>query len=185
MKSAFNACDTIIKSLQEKTEKVFHKDHIWHYAANVLSLFHILFFRAALGSQQNWQKGTEFLIYPSPLLDSLPYYQYPSPLWLFCYHHKPPFQAHGSHQGSDVRLDPYSLATLTSFHGGHSWCYVSSGFGHMCNVRYLSLQGHIERNSTSLKTPFSSYVFPPPQSLATSNVFSVSIVWSFLECQIV
>ena len=88
-------------------------------------------------------------------------------------------KAHGSHQGSGCEagsLQPghsYILSSrpLLVLHVLWIWTYVL----HQVSI-YQVWQGHTERSSTALKTPFSSYVFPPPWSLATSNVFSVSML---------
>lgn len=188
MTAAFNACDTIVKSWQEKLKRYSARitfDIMW---LTSFHCFQILFFRAALDSLQNWQEGTE--IYTGPLLHSLPYYQHPSPGWHFCYHHQPTMKCYyhprpTDHiKDQDGRPDPYSLATPTSFHRGHTGVTCSLDLD-ICVTSVIYAYRVIQRSSTALKTPFSTYVFPPPWSLAISKDFSVSVVWFSLECQTV
>ena len=98
----------------------------------VLSLFFKDFFRAVLGSQQNWEEGTEVSIYP------LPQHMITSPNISIL-----------RHSGTFLTMDEPALTRhnhpkSTVYIKIHSWGCKFYGFGEMYNVICSSLWYHTE-----------------------------------------
>ena len=93
----------------------------------IVYLLRFYFFRAVLGSQQNWQEGTDVShILPAlPHIPSLPYCQHPPPEWCI-----------GYNQCIYIDTLPKSIVYIVL----HCWCCIFYGFGQMYNDLYLLSQ---------------------------------------------
>ena len=103
-------------------------------------------------------------------MHSLPHYQHPHQGGTFFTIDEPTLMHH-------YHLKPTVYITV------HSWCCTFYGFGQMYNDMYPPLRYHAEWCHCP-KNPCSTYSFLPPplQLLATSDLFTVSILLPFPEC---
>ena len=85
------------------------------------------------------------------------------------------------HSGSLVQLNPCgSLSSkVTACFRIHTWCYAFCSFGEMCNGMYPSLWYHTEYFHCPKNPLCSVYSSLLPQPLATTDLFTVSLVLSF------
>ena len=137
----------------------------------LMAVFIETIFRAVLGSQQNWEEGTEMShVPPAPHRHSLPHYQQPHQMVLLL-----------------------QLMTLTLMHHCHPkstvyitiqfWYCTFFGFGQTTSIHHSIVQYfHCPKNPLNSACSSLSSSFPTPGNHWS---FIISIVLLFPECHIV
>ena len=124
--------------------------------------FYLFFFRAILGSEQNWGEDTEI-----------------SHIYLYtCIYY--PYQGNTFVTTNEPTLIHHNYPESIVYINIHSWCCAFSGFGKM----YPSLWCHIQYIDwpKNLCSAYPSLLHTQP--LAATDLFTVFIILPFLECYV-